>query len=255
MPDQLSASAAPAVAGTPPALTEILPVVVARATAIGSGQSSTPPALTRLGGVRVVDRLLTTLAEAGLAAPVVVAEHEAAEQLRRAPDAPYRPSAVLGAPADRLSQLREAVAGSSAPYVLIHDAERALTPLSVLREVIGAMVGGADAVVPTVAMTDSVKELHPQGMRNVDRTTLAGIQSPRLLRRELLDAVLAADADGTLGAADEILGALALDADIRTVHGSHAGFAVVDRLTLWRAQITLGLARDTSGRDEMTRQR
>ena len=54
-------------------------------------------------------------------------------------------------------------------------------------------------------------------------------------------------------APDEVLGALEVGARVRTVHGSHSGFAVVDRLSLWQAQISLGLARDTSHRHGLAR--
>lgn len=52
---------------------------------------------------------------------------------------------------------------------------------------------------------------------------------------------------------DEIRAALEHGARVRTVHGSHAGFAVLDRLSLWQAQISLGLARDTSHRHGLAR--
>ena len=55
------------------------------------------------------------------------------------------------------------------------------------------------------------------------------------------------------GRFDEIPAALAAGARVETVQGSHSGFAVLDRLTLWQAQISLGLARDTSHRRGLAR--
>src|SRR5690625_5674511 len=78
-------------------------------------------------------------------------------------------------------------------------------------------------------MTDSVKAGpagRSGGLRNIDRSTLAGVQSPRLLRRTVLERALR-DAPQ---APDEVLGALEIGARVRTVPGSHSGFAVVDRL-------------------------
>ena len=57
-----------------------------------------------------------------------------------------------------------------------------------------------------------------------------------------------AESEREFGGFDEVREALARGARVRTVHGSHAGFAVLDRLSLWQAQISLGLARDTSHR-------
>src|SRR5699024_4130207 len=111
-----------------------------------------------------------------------------------------------------------------------------------------------DAVVPVVAMTDSVKEVRAEGLRNIDRASLAGLQSPRLMRRGVLESAL--DDDGRpadAGGFDEIRAALDRGARVRTVHGSHSGFAVLDRLSLWQAQISLGLARATSHRQGLTR--
>ena len=40
-----------------------------------------------------------------------------------------------------------------------------------------------------------------------------------------------------------VLAALEQGGRVRTVPGSHAGFAVLDRLSLWQAQISLGMVK------------
>src|SRR5699024_10682809 len=100
--------------------------------------------------------------------------------------------------------------------------------------------------------TDSGKAApagRPRGLRNIDRSTLAGVQRPGLLRRTVLERGLR-DAPQ---ARDGVLGALEIGARVRTAAGWHSGFAVVDRLSLWQAQISLGLARDTSHRYGLAR--
>lgn len=234
----------------------IRPLVLALAPpAPGISHDAGTPSLETLGGSRLIERLLGTLHALDLPAPVVVARSGTAGRLRDLLDPRL---SVLAVDGDRRDALRAAIDACEDPLLLIHDAERALTPQSVVAEVLAALHEGLDAVVPVVAMTDSVKEVRPGGLRNVDRSTLAGLQSPRLLRREVLEAALAPAHDPAAeshpgGRFDEIHAALAGGARVGTVHGSHAGFAVLDRLTLWQAQISLGLARDTSHRRGLAR--
>ena len=245
-------------AATPPAL--VRPVVLALAPpAPGISRGTATPSLELLGGSRLIQRLLATLQAVGLPAPLVVAGPESAAQLRRVLGPRIR---VLSSPGDRRSALTTALAECDEELLLVHDAERALTPDSVIIEVLAALRDDVDAVVPVIALTDSVKEVRPDGLRNIDRTTLAGLQSPRLMRRGLLAPLLAAPVTAaplplphSSGERiergpqfDEMLAALESGARVRTVHGSHSGFAMLDRLSLWQAQISLGLARDTSHR-------
>ncbi|WP_114856537.1 2-C-methyl-D-erythritol 4-phosphate cytidylyltransferase [Brachybacterium sp. YJGR34] len=243
----------------------VRPIVLALAPpAPGLSRGGLTPSLELLGGSRLIERLLRTHEELDLAPPLVVAGGEAAAGLREVLG-PRRQ--VLAVDGGRREALRAALAQSSADQelLLLHDAERALTPAAAVRRVLSGLEDGVDAVVPVVALTDSVKEVRPDGLRNIDRSTLAGLQSPRLLRRGVLEAALAAPArvaaaDGPAVEGqgddnfDEILAALDGGARVRTVPGSHSGFAVRDRLTLWQAQISLGLARDTSHRHGLARQ-
>ncbi|WP_193104795.1 2-C-methyl-D-erythritol 4-phosphate cytidylyltransferase [Brachybacterium sp. FME24] len=257
-----------------PTTTAVRPVVLALAPpAPGVSHGSTTPCLEMLGGARLIEHLLDTLAAAGLPSPLVVSGHDSVPALRRV----LRERAhVLGTDGGRRNALSAAVAATTEEALLVHDAERALTPVSVVTEVLAALDVEADAALPVIALTDSVKAVHDQGLRNIDRSTVVGMQSPRLLRRATLEAALAQPrtagieaergmskaaltADRRLLAEnaperfDEILSALSTGAQVRTVHGSHAGFAVRDRLSLWQAQISRGLARDTSHRHGLSR--
>lgn len=225
------------------------PIVLALAPPVaGASPEARIPCLGMLGGQRLIERLLSTLHGLDLPPALVVAAPEPAEQLRAA----LPGLEVLAATGGRRGALRAALSVTDAPLLLVHDAERAMTPQATVAEVLAGLDEQAGAVVPVISMTDSVKAAHPEGpggLRNIDRSTLAGVQSPRLLRRSVLERALVQ----APRAPDEILGALEIGARVRTVHGSHSGFAVVDRLSLWQAQISLGLARDTSHRYGLAR--
>lgn len=230
----------------------VRPVVLALAPpAAGLSRDASIPCLERLGGSRLIDRLLETMHAVGLPAPLVISDEAAHRSLRTTLG---RSMPVVAVPGGREAALRAVLDRSEEELLLLHDAERALTPREVIQDVLGALREEDDAVVPVVAMTDSVKEVRSDGLRNIDRSTLAGLQSPRLMRRRMLDSVLSVDgAPADAGGFDEIRVALGHGARVRTVHGSHSGFAVLDRLSLWQAQISLGLARDTSHRRGLAR--
>lgn len=225
----------------------------------GDAASASVPGLLPVGGLTLLRRLLLVLDQAAGGIPVLavtapsaldaVAQELGARGTAVASPAPTR----LGALADGLSALGSAGASGSVDRILVHDAERGLTPPATIAAVLdgGAQDPDAEAVVPGIPVTDSVKARGPRGLVNVDRSGLTALQCPRLLGRGLLERVVAAarSGDRALGD-DEIRAALALGARVRVVPGSHDGGPVVDRLGLWQAQISLGLARDTTPRDD-----
>src|SRR5699024_2496709 len=223
----------------------VRPVVLALAPpAPGLSRDTSIPCLERLGGSRLIDRLLETLHAVGLPAPLVVSDEAAHRALRATLG---HSMSVVAVPGGREAALRAALDRSEEELLLLHDAERALTPPEIVRDVLGALREDDDAVVAVVAMTDSVKEVRPDGLRTIGRSSLAGLQSPRLMRRGVLEAALGDDGGpADAGGFDEVRAALGRGARVRTVHGSHSGVAALDRLSLWQAQISQGLARDTS---------
>lgn len=221
-----------------------LPIVLALPRAAEGGV----PGLAPLGGLSLLRRLLTALEGAGAGRPVVVTSPLAAEDVRR--EVADRARTITVRPGSRLDAIAEALAahgpGSAEDTVLIHEAERALTPPAVLDAVLSAIAEGADAAAPGIAVTDSVKRRTSEGLRNVDRSALRTLQCPRAFRRSVLEHVLDARVASPHLPDDEIDAAIIQDAMVRMVPGSHHGAAVTDRLGLWQAQIALGLARDTT---------
>src|SRR4051794_1373208 len=72
-------------------------------------------------------------------------------------------------------------------HVLVHDAARALAPTTVFDAVITALRAGADAVIPVLPLTDTVKRVadgHVLG--TVDRSELYAVQTPQGFSRSVL---------------------------------------------------------------------
>jgi 2-C-methyl-D-erythritol 4-phosphate cytidylyltransferase len=71
--------------------------------------------------------------------------------------------------------------------VVVHDAARPLAPPDVWDRVLLAVLGGADAAVPVVAVTDTIKHVEPDGRsRTLDRSRLVAVQTPQAFRAEIL---------------------------------------------------------------------
>lgn len=102
---------------------------------------------------------------------------------------------VIGGPS-RQSSVANGLAAMdpAADVVLVHDAARALTPPSLIRDVVQAVRLGHRAVVPGVPAADTIKqvgEADPTGARPVEATLsrdrLRMIQTPQGFERTLLE--------------------------------------------------------------------
>lgn len=82
--------------------------------------------------------------------------------------------------------------------VVVHDAARPVPVPGVWERVLGAVADGADAAVPAVAITDTLR--HVDG-HTVDRAGLVGVQTPQGFRARSLRAAHAGGADATDDAA------------------------------------------------------
>ena len=78
--------------------------------------------------------------------------------------------------------------------VLVHDAARPNASLELFRAVIDAVEAGADAAVPGVPVSDTIRHLDG-GV--VDRSQLVAVQTPQAFRAEALHRAHAAGGDAT----------------------------------------------------------
>ncbi len=103
-----------------------------------------------------------------------------------------RVTVVDGGPERRDSvALGLAVLSDEVGIVLVHDAARALTPVTVFDGVVAAVRAGHAAVVPTVPVVDTLKEVRatPTGeavVATIDRSMVRVAQTPQGFLRETL---------------------------------------------------------------------
>ncbi|WP_298890779.1 2-C-methyl-D-erythritol 4-phosphate cytidylyltransferase [uncultured Serinicoccus sp.] len=101
---------------------------------------------------------------------------------------------VVPGGAERADSVRAGLAALSADLdvVLVHDAARAFTPTPVFDRVVAAVHAGHDAVVPALAVTDTVKQVAADGAVETvtatpDRAGLRAVQTPQGFRRATLE--------------------------------------------------------------------
>jgi 2-C-methyl-D-erythritol 4-phosphate cytidylyltransferase / 2-C-methyl-D-erythritol 2,4-cyclodiphosphate synthase len=101
----------------------------------------------------------------------------------------------------RAESVRAGLAGvpADAEIVLVHDAARPFADGALFDRVIAAVRDGADAVVPGIALADTVKQVDERGVvvATPDRSTLRAVQTPQGFRADALRAAHAGGGDGT----------------------------------------------------------
>jgi 2-C-methyl-D-erythritol 4-phosphate cytidylyltransferase len=108
---------------------------------------------------------------------------------------------VVAGGAERSDSVRACLAALPAAvrYVLVHDAARPLAPSSLAAAVLAALRDGADAVVPVLAVADTIKSVDADGWvtGTPERTALRIVQTPQGFSREVLVRAHATGADAT----------------------------------------------------------
>lgn len=116
--------------------------------------------------------------------------------------------------------------------VAVHDAARPLVPVEVVADAVAAVVDGALAAAPGLAVADTLKQVDGDGVvaGTVDRSDLVAIQTPQVFRRAALARGHAAAGDG---ATDD----LALVEDL-VARGELSGRVVVTRGSTLAMKVT-----------------
>ncbi len=103
---------------------------------------------------------------------------------------------VVAGGATRSASVRAGLAAvpASASVIVVHDAARPVPVPAVWDRVLAAVAAGADAAVPAVPVTDTLREV---GGATVDRSRFLAVQTPQAFRAAALRAAHASAADGT----------------------------------------------------------
>jgi 2-C-methyl-D-erythritol 4-phosphate cytidylyltransferase len=151
-------------------------------------------------------------------------------------------STVVAGGADRTASVAAGLAAldPGCDVVLVHDAARCLTPVDVFERVVQAVRGGADGVVPGVAVVDTVKVVDTHGFVTAtpERGTLRAVQTPQGFRRDVL---VDAHASG-VAATDDAALVEALGHRVLVVEGDPRAHKVTTADDLTRAERLLAAA-------------
>ena len=103
--------------------------------------------------------------------------------------------------ATRSESVRRGLAAvpSDATIICVHDAARPFASEHLYKEVIAAVVSGADGAVPGLKVTDTIKKVNTEGivLDTPDRESLMAIQTPQAFRAAVLRKAHQAGNEGT----------------------------------------------------------
>jgi 2-C-methyl-D-erythritol 4-phosphate cytidylyltransferase len=114
-----------------------------------------------------------------------------------------------------------------ADVVVVHDAARPLASAALFHSVVDAVLGGADAAIPGLKLTDTVKRVETHGDDTVVLTTLVReelvtVQTPQAFRRDVLERAHASGDE----ASDDAALVEALGARVVVVNGEARNFKI-----------------------------
>lgn len=192
-----------------------------------------PKAFVELDGVTLLELSASAARRSGVVDVIVVAAPP--ELLDRAaalvPDA-----VVVPGGAERSDSVRAGLAAvPDAELILVHDAARALTPPALFASVVTALRGGADAVVPGIAVADTLKRVDADGLvrDTPDRSELRAVQTPQGFTAQVLRRAHDAQADAT----DDAGLVEALGIPVRVIQGDAMAFKVTTQFDLALARL------------------
>ncbi len=212
-------------------------VVVAAGSGVRLG-GEIPKALRLLGGRSLVAWAVDSLAAGGVTDVVVVVADGLEDDFEVAlADSLVSYRIVVGGASRQESVRRGLAAVGGCDVVLVHDAARPLVPAQVVASVVEAVRGGASVCIPTVPVSDTIRQDVDSGNVVVDRSTLRAVQTPQGFTYD----VLLAAHDQAKGAdyTDDAAVCEAAGHAVVLVPGSREAFKVTEPFDLLVAEAVL----------------
>lgn len=196
-----------------------------------------------LAGIALVRRSVDNFAEAGVQRAVVTIPSGLESSFVEALEGATIPVTCVVGGHRRQDSVRlalDALTGlEDATSVLVHDAARPLVPPTVVSRVVGALRAGALAVVPTLAVVDSIRQFSGESSVVVDRARLRAVQTPQgFAFGTLRDAHEHVDAAG-MDVTDDAAACEAMGVAVVLVEGDRLCLKVTDPIDLLLAEAIL----------------
>lgn len=115
-------------------------------------------------------------------------------------DLPAGADAVVEGGASRAASVRSGLAAvpDDAEVVVVHDAARPLATTALFRAVVDAVQAGAQAVVPALAVSDTLKRVRGDAVvSTMDRQSVVAVQTPQAFSAPVLRAAHDSGAEAT----------------------------------------------------------
>lgn len=229
-------------------------IIVAAGAGVRLGRGM-PKALVRCAGRTLLELALDGVRASAVAGHISVVVPPGDTELRAIVHA-HDPSgltitAVDGGPS-RPESVRAGLAAlpGDVDIVLVHDAARALTPPHVFHSVVAAVRGGAAAVVPGIAVSDTIKVVDGNTVTATpDRATLCAVQTPQGFDAATLHGAHAAAREHS-SVTDDAMLVESLGTPVTLAPGDPLAFKVTTPLDLMLAEAVVLQARAQAQEDQ-----
>jgi 2-C-methyl-D-erythritol 4-phosphate cytidylyltransferase len=157
-----------------------------------------------------------------------------------------RASVVVAGGPTRAESVRQGLRAvpSDAGVIVVHDAARPLSTLELWASVIAAVNDGADAAIPCLPVSDTIKQLQDDGrLVTLERARLLAVQTPQAFSAEALRAAHAGGGEAT----DDAALVEAIGGRVVSVPGEASNMKVTAPVDLALAETLLSARAPTSG--------